>query len=146
MAEEKKLDTAEGESRQGRIPAKFKEIIEKIESMSVLDLSELVKILEEKFGVSGSPMMVAASINGAAAPQEAADAETQDSFSIILKAGGGQKIQVIKVVREVLGLGLKEAKDLVDAAPKTLKEGLKKTEVDELKKKLEEVGATVELK
>ncbi len=129
-----------------KIPAKFKEIVEKIESMSVLDLSELVKILEEKFGVSGSPMMVAASVNGAAATQEAADAETQDSFTIVLKSCGDQKIQVIKVIREALGLGLKEAKDLVDAAPKTLKEGLKKTEVDELKKKLEGAGATVEIK
>jgi len=136
MAEEKKLE----------VPAKFKEIVEKIELMSVLDLSELVKILEEKFGVSGSPMMMAAPINGAAAPQEAAGAETQDSFTIILKAGGDQKIRVIKVIREALGLGLKEAKDLVDAAPKTLKEGLKKAEADELKKKLEEAGATVELK
>ncbi len=135
MAEEKKLE----------VPAKFKDIIEKIETMSVLDLSELVKILEEKFGVSGAPMaMVAPAAN--AAPEGDDSEEAKDSFSIVLKAGGDQKIQVIKVIREALGLGLKEAKDLVDAAPKTLKEGLKKTEVDELKKKLEQAGATVELK
>lgn len=129
------------------IPAKFKKIVEEIESMSVFDLSELVKILEEKFGVSGSPMMMAAPANGAAASQEAAaGAEVQDSFTLVLKAGGDQKIQVIKVVREALGLGLKDAKDLVDAAPKTLKEGLKKAEAEDLKKKLEEAGAVVELK
>lgn len=128
-----------------KIPAKFKEIVEKIETMSVLDLSELVKILEEKFGVSGAPMAIVAPA-ASAAPEGGASEEEKDSFSIVLKAGGDQKIQVIKIIREVLGLGLKEAKDLVDAAPKTLKEGLKKAEADELKKKLEQAGATVELK
>ncbi|PIU99777.1 MAG: 50S ribosomal protein L7/L12 [Candidatus Tagabacteria bacterium CG03_land_8_20_14_0_80_41_22] len=137
MADEKEI----------KIPAKFKELVEKIESMSVLDLSELVKILEEKFGVTASPMMMAAPSGGAPSSEEGApDAETKDAFTIVLKASGDQKIQVIKVVREVLGLGLKEAKDLVDAAPKTIKEGLKKAEAEELKKKLEEAGATVELK
>jgi len=131
-----------------KIPAKFKEIVEKIESMNVLDLSELVKILEEKFGVSATPTSFAvgaptASVGGG---ENAPTEEAKDSFSINLKASGDQKIQVIKVIREALGLGLKEAKDLVDAAPKTLKEGLKKAEADELKKKLEEAGATVELK
>ncbi len=131
-----------------KVPAKFKKIIEEIESMSVLDLSELVKILEEKFGVSPTPAfgVVGAPTASVGAGDATTEEETKDSFSIVLKSGGDQKIQVIKVIREVLGLGLKEAKDVVDAAPKTLKEGLKKTEVDELKKKLEEAGATVELK
>ncbi len=138
MADEKEI----------KVPAKFKELVEKIESMSVLDLAELVKILEEKFGVSGSPMMMAAPVGGGAPSSEegAVDAETKDAFTIVLKASGDQKIQVIKVVREVLGLGLKEAKDLVDAVPKTVKEGLKKAEADDLKKKLEEAGATVEVR
>ncbi len=136
MADEKEI----------KIPAKFKELVEKIESMSVLDLSELVKVLEEKFGVSGSPMMMAAPAGVAVSDEGAAGAEVKDSFTIVLKASGDQKIQVIKIIREVLGLGLKEAKDLVDAAPKTVKEGLKKTEADDLKKKLEAAGATVEMK
>ena len=127
------------------VPAKFKEIIENIEKMSVLELNELVKILEEKFDVSGAPMMMAAPAAGAAAAGEVAT-EEKDSFNVILKAAGDQKIQVIKVIREVVGLGLKEAKDLVDVAPKTVKEGLKKIEAEELKKKLEEAGGVVELK
>ncbi len=143
MAEE--IKTAEGESSQGRIPAKFKKIVEEIESMSVLDLSEFVKILEEKFGVSGTPMAMMAPAASVVSEGGVAE-EAKDSFNLILKTSGDQKIQVIKIVREVLGLGLKEAKDLVDAAPKTLKEGLKRIEADELKKKLEEAGATVELK
>jgi len=132
-------------SEEIKIPAKFKDIIEKIETMSVLELSELVKILEEKFGVSANPMMMAP-LSGSAGADEAVAAEEKDSFNVILKASGDQKIQVIKVIREVLGLGLKEAKDLVDAAPKPVKEGLKKAEADELKKKLEEAGAVVEIK
>lgn len=136
MAEDKKIE----------VPSKFKDIIEKIESMNVLDLSELVKILEEKFGVSSAPMMMAAPSGGGTGVEAAADEEIKDSFTVILKAGGDQKIQVIKVIREVLGLGLKEAKDLVDAAPKPVKEGAKKEEAEELKKKLEEAGATVEVK
>ncbi len=128
-----------------KIPAKFKDIIEKIETMSVLDLSELVKVLEEKFGVSGMAAPTFA-VGAPTSPEANVGEEVKDSFTINLKASGDQKIQVIKVIREALALGLKEAKDLVDAAPKTLKEGLKKTEADELKKKLEEAGATVELK
>ncbi len=135
------------DNKKIEIPAKFKDIVEKIESMSILDLSELVKILEEKFGVSGSPMMMAAPMAGAGAGEGAGEAvEEKDSFNVVLKAGGDQKIQVIKVIREALGLGLKEAKDLVDAAPKPVKEGAKKAEAEELKKKLEEAGATVEIK
>jgi large subunit ribosomal protein L7/L12 len=138
----------EEKDKKIQIPEKFKAIIEQIEKMSVLDLSELVKILEEKFGVSSSPAIMAAPTLAVGAPTspEASVGEEKDSFSLILKTAGDQKIQVIKVIREMLGLGLKEAKDLVDAAPKTLKEGIKKAEAEELKKKLEEVGATVEIK
>ncbi len=137
MAEEKEI----------KVPAKFKDIIEKIESMSVLDLSELVKILEEKFGVSASTSF-AVPLSGTSSEADIGTAaeEEKDSFNVVLKASGDQKIQVIKIVREVLGLGLKEAKDLVDAAPKTVKEGVKKSEADELKTKLEAAGAVVELK
>lgn len=125
------------------VPAKFKDLVEKVESMSVLDLAELVKVFEKKFGVSAAmPMAVAA----APAAGGAAEAEEKTSFNVELKAAGGQKIQVIKVLREITGLGLKEAKDLVDAAPKMVKEGLKKEEAEEMKKKLEEAGATAEIK
>lgn len=118
---------------------KFQDIISKIESLSVLELSELVKALEEKFGVSAAAMAVAGAGAGAAA------AEEKTSWNVVLKSGGEQKINVIKVVKEATGLGLKEAKDIVDGAPKTVKEGLKKEDADELKKKLEEAGATAEL-
>jgi large subunit ribosomal protein L7/L12 len=117
---------------------KFNDIIEKIEKLTVVELAELVKALEEKFGVSAA--MAAAPVAGGAAV-----AEEKTSFNVVLKAGGEQKINVIKVVKDAAGIGLKEAKDLVEGAPKTVKEGLKKEEAEELKKKLEEVGATVEL-
>lgn len=120
---------------------KFKDIIEKIESMTVVELAELVKVLEEKFGVSASAM--AAGGGATAGAGEAAAEKT--SFDVILKAAGEQKINVIKVVKEATGLGLKEAKDLVDGAPKPVKQGMKKEEAEELKKKLEEAGAVVEL-
>jgi large subunit ribosomal protein L7/L12 len=119
---------------------KFNDIIEKVEKMTVLELSELVKALEEKFGVSAAAMAVA----GAGAAGGAA-AEEKTAWTVVLKAGGDQKINVIKVVKEATGLGLKEAKDIVDGAPKNVKEGLKKEDAEELKKKLEAVGATVEL-
>lgn len=128
------------------IPAKFEEIVSKIETMSVLDLSELVKVLEEKFGVSAAmPVMMAGGGAGAGAGDAGAAAE-KTSWNVELKATGEQKIAVIKVLREATGLGLKEAKDIADAAPKMVKEGLKKEEAEELKKKLEGAGATVELK
>ncbi len=120
---------------------KFKDIIEKIETMSVTDLHELVKALEEKFGVSAAAVAVAG--NGAGA---APAAEEKDAFNVVLASAGEQKIAVMKVVKEVLALGLKEAKDLVDGAPATLKEGMKKAEAEDFKKKLEEAGAKVELK
>ena len=117
------------------------QIMEAIESMTVLELSELVKALEEKFGVSA-----AAPVAAAAAPAAAAAAEEQTEFDVILAAAGASKINVIKVVREVTGLGLKEAKELVDGAPKAIKEKISKADADALKAKLEEAGATVEVK
>lgn len=124
------------------IPAKFKDIVEGIEKMSVIDLNELVKLLEKKFGVSAAAVAVAAPAAGAAA----GGASEASTVTIHLKDAGAQKIAVIKVVKEVLGLGLKEAKDLVDAAPSDVKTGVKKAEADEIKKKLEEAGAKVEYK
>lgn len=119
------------------------EILEAISSMSVLELSELVKAIEEKFGVSAAaPVAVAA----AAAPAAGEAAEEKSEFDVILKDAGSQKIQVIKVVREITGLGLKDAKALVDGAPKEVKTGVAKAEAEEMKKKFEAVGATVELK
>src|SRR3989339_1186086 len=120
---------------------KFKDIIEKIEKMSVLELHELVKILEEKFGVSAAAVAVQ-STGGGAIPE----AEEKDAFTVVLASAGEQKIAVMKVVKEVLGLGLKEAKDLVDGAPATLKDGMKKPEAEALKKQIEEAGGKVELK
>lgn len=120
---------------------KFKDIIEKIESMTVVELAELVKVLEEKFGVSASMPMGTG--GGAAA---GAEVEEKSAFDVVLKEAGDQKINVIKVVKEATGLGLKEAKDLVDAAPKAVKEGMKKEDAEALKKQLEDAGATVELK
>ncbi len=120
---------------------KYKDILDKVGEMKVMELAELVKAMEEKFGVSAAmPVMVG---GGAAAGGEAAEEKT--TFNVLLKEAGGQKIQVIKVLREALGLGLKEAKDLTDAAPKVVKEGLKKEEAEELRKKLADAGATAEL-
>jgi large subunit ribosomal protein L7/L12 len=119
------------------------QVVEFIEKMTVLELAELVKELEEKFGVSAAaPVAVAAGPAVAAA----APVEEKDEFDVILKEAGEKKINVIKVVRAVTGLGLKEAKDLVDGAPQTVKEALPKAEAEELKKQLEEAGAKVELK
>lgn len=123
------------------VPAKFKSVVETIEKMTVLDLNELVKLLEKKFGVSAAAVAVAAPVAGGASA-----GEEKSAFNVMLKDGGAQKIAVIKVVKEALGLGLKEAKDLVDAAPSTLKEGMKKEDAEALKKKIEEAGGKVELK
>lgn len=128
------------ENKNVEVPAKFKDIVSAVEGLSVLELNELVKIFEEKFGVSASAVAVA----GPAAA--AGDVEEKDSFAVVLASAGEQKIAVMKVVKEALGLGLKEAKDLVDAAPSTLKEGLKKDEAEALKKSIEEAGGKVELK
>ena len=120
------------------------QILEAIEQMNVLELAELVKDLEEKFGVSAAaPVAVAAApAAGAAAPA----AEEKTEFDVVLKAAGAEKIKVIKVVRELTSLGLKEAKDLVDGAPKTLKEGISKDEAEKIAAQLKEVGAVVEVK
>src|SRR6185436_19202397 len=125
------------------VPAKFASLVESIEKLSVLELSELVKVLEEKFGVSAAaPMMMA----GAAPAAAGEAAEAKDSFTVELTEAGANKINVIKVVREATGVGLKEAKDLVDGAPKAVKENVAKAEAEELKKKLEDAGAKVTLK
>ena len=120
---------------------KFKDIIEKIESMSVMDLHELVKTLEEKFGVSAAAVAVAPAAGGITA-----GAEEKDSYSIHLADAGAQKIAVMKVVKEVLGVGLKEAKDLVDGVPSLLRDAVKKVEAEDIKKKIEMAGGKVELK
>jgi large subunit ribosomal protein L7/L12 len=121
--------------------SKFDSFMKDLESASVLELNDLVKAIEEKFGVSASA--VAAAGPGGAAP---AAAEEQSTYTVVLASAGEQKIAVMKIVKEVFGLGLKDAKDLVDAAPATLKEGMKKEEANDLKKKIEEVGGKVELK
>ena len=135
MADETKIE----------VPAKFADLVKKIEEMSVLDLAELVKVLESKFGVSAAaPMMMAAA---PAAGGEAAEEKT--SFTVMLAGPGDKKIEVIKVIKDITQKGLKEAKDMVDAsasAPQVVKENAKKEEADELKKKLEAAGAKVELK
>ena len=121
------------------------QVVEFIEKMSVLELSELVKELEEKFGVSAAaPVAFAAA--APAAGGDAAPVEEKDEFTVVLKEAGDKKINVIKVVRAVTGLGLKEAKDLVDGAPQNVKESVSKAEAEDLKKQLEEAGASVELK
>ena len=128
------------ELKQVEIPAKFQGLVESIEKLTVMDLAELVKLLEDKFGVSAAAPVMAAAAGGAAA------AEEKSSFNVELAETGGNKIAVIKVVREITGLGLKEAKDMVDAAPKVIKENVSKAEADEMKKKIEEAGAKCNLK
>ncbi|KKW48319.1 MAG: 50S ribosomal protein L7/L12 [Parcubacteria group bacterium GW2011_GWA1_59_11] len=118
---------------------KFNDIIAKIEGLTSVELAELVKALEEKFGISAAAPVMAGGNGGGAAVEE------KTSWNIMLKSGGEQKINVIKVVREVTALGLKEAKDLVDGAPKVVKEGLKKEEAEEIKTKLEAAGAVAEI-
>jgi large subunit ribosomal protein L7/L12 len=132
--------TPVAEEETVEVPAKFKKIVEEIENMSVLELHELVKVFEKKFGVSAAAVAVAG-------PAAAADAgEEQSEFGVELTEAGAQKIAVIKVVKEVLGLGLKEAKEMVDGAPAMVKEGMKKEDAETLKAKLEEAGAKVTLK
>src|SRR5688500_13053236 len=122
------------------------EILEAIGNMSVLELAEMVKDMEEKFGVSAAAPVMAAPAAAAGGAGAAAVEEEKDEFDVILQAAGEKKIQVIKVVREITSLGLKEAKDLVDGAPKPVKEATTKADAEEIKKKLEEAGATVEVK
>ncbi len=137
MSEENKV--VEG-AEKVETPSKFKDLVEKIESLSVIDLHELVKFLEKKFGVSAAAVAVAA------APAAGEAAEAKSTVNVELKSGGANKIAVIKVVKEALGLGLKEAKDLVDAAPSMLKENMGKEDAEALKKKIAEAGGEVAFK
>ena len=130
------------EKKEVAVPAKFKSLVEEIEKITVMDLAELVEILEDKFGVSAAAPMMAM----AAAPGAEAAVEEKSEFDVELASCGENKIAVIKVVKEITGLGLKDAKDLVDAAPKVIKEAVKKEEAEEMKKKLMEAGGTVNLK
>ena len=133
MSEEKKVE----------VPAKFKDLVAEIEKMSVLDLSELVKVLEDKFGVSAAAPVAMMAGTPAAGAEAAAE---KSEFDVELAACGDNKIGVIKIVKDITGLGLKEAKDMVDGAPKVIKSAVKKEEAEELRKKLTEVGASVNLK
>ena len=148
MADEAKKDEtkeAATEDKAVEVPKKFAKLVEEIEKMSVLDLSELVKVLEDKFGVSAAAPVAMAAAPGAAGGD--ADAAPEKSeFNVELTAVGDNKINVIKAVREVTGLGLKEAKDMVDGAPKVIKESVAKADAEEMKKKIEEAGGTAELK
>lgn len=128
------------------VPEKFKSLVEQIEKLSVLDLAELVKVLENKFGVSAQAPVMMGAMPVAAGAAAGAVAEEKTEFDVELKNAGAQKIAVIKVVREITGKGLKEAKDMVDAAPRIVKEKASKAEAEEIKKKLEAAGATAELK
>ncbi|MAZ40497.1 50S ribosomal protein L7/L12 [bacterium] len=132
------------ETTEVKVPEKFEKLVGEIEKMSVLDLSELVKVLEDKFGVSASAAVAVAA--APAAGGDAGGAEEKDSFDVELTAAGDQKVQVIKAIKEALGLGLKEAKDLADAAPAQLKAGMAKADAEALKKAIEEAGGSVELK
>ena len=142
MSEEEKTEAKE-KAKDVEVPSKFKSLVEEVEKMSVLDLAELVKILEDKFGVSAAAPVAAVAAVGAGAEETA---EEKLEFNIELTTTGDNKIGVIKAVRTATELGLKEAKDLVDAAPKVIKENVKKEEAEEIKKKIEEAGGTVTLK
>ena len=137
-----KEEVASDEGQDVEVPKKFKTIVDAVDSMSVLDLYELVKLLEKKFGVSAAAVAVA----GGSANGDGDEAEEKSSFDVELTSCGAQKIAVIKVIKAALGLGLKEAKELVDAAPTSLKKDMKKDEAEALKKDIEEAGGTIELK
>ncbi|MEK7664104.1 MAG: 50S ribosomal protein L7/L12 [Patescibacteria group bacterium] len=144
MTEETKVDNPE--KTEVEVPTKFKNLVEGVEKMSIVELAELVKVLENKFGVSAAVPVAVSAPGGAIA---AGSAEEKTSFNVELKEVGAQKIEVIKVVRDVTAKGLKESKDLVDAAalaPQMIKEGIKKEEAEEIKKKFEAAGAKVEVK
>ncbi len=142
---EKKEEKKE-KKKEEKVSEKLQEIIKKVEELSVIELADLVKALEDKFGVSATPQVIASA--GAASAGEGGEVaeEKKESVSVILKDAGQAKVQIIKDIKEIMGLGLKEAKDLVDAAPKALKENISVSEAEEIKKKLEESGATVEIK
>jgi len=140
-----KPEAKDEEKSDIQLSGKMKDIISSIEGMTVLELSNLVKVLEDKFGVTAAQPVMAAGMAGAAAPGAAA-AEEKTSFDVVLVSTGSNKIQVIKEIRTITTLGLKEAKDLVEAAPKTVKEAVAKEEAEQIKKKIEATGAKVELK
>ena len=142
VAEEAAPAAAASEEASVEVPEKFKKIVEQIEEMSVLELSELVKVFEGKFGVSASAVAVVGPAAGGAAGGE----DAKSTFTVELSDAGANKIQVIKAVKEILGLGLKEAKDLVDGAPSVVKENVGKEDADALKAKIEEAGGKVTLK
>lgn len=144
MADDKSKDAATDAAEEKKeIPKKFQKLVKEIEELSVLDLSELVSVLEDHFGVSAAaPMAVAAA---PAAADAGGDDDEQSEFDVMLKDAGGQKVAVIKAVKDLTGLGLADAKGIVDGAPKAVKEGVSKEEAEEAKAKLEEAGATVEL-
>lgn len=144
MAEENK-DIEKTEEVKKEVPEKFKALVDQISELSVLDLAELVKVLEDHFGVSAAAPVAVAGAAPAAGGGEEEAAEAKSSYNIFLSAAGDKKIDVIKAVREVSGLGLAESKAVVDGAPKMVKEGVPAEEAEEAKKKLEEAGATVEL-
>ena len=146
MAEEEKTEAAEvAKEEKVEIPAKFKDLVKQIEELSVLELSELVKILEKHFGVSAAAPAAAAAGPAAGGAEAGEAAPEKSSFTIMLNDAGASKINVIKAVREITGLGLAESKALVDGAPKAVKENVPAAEAQEAKKALEEAGATVEL-
>ncbi|MCX8016107.1 MAG: 50S ribosomal protein L7/L12 [Patescibacteria group bacterium] len=128
------------------VDKKLQDIIEEIEKLNVLELSQLVKALEEKFGVSAAPQIMAVAGGNAGSGAAGAAGEEKTTFDVVLTNAGDAKVQVIKVVKDITGLGLKEAKDLVDGAPKPVKQGVKKEEAEQIKKQLEEAGAIVEIK
>ncbi len=131
--------------KEEKVSEKLQEIIKKVEELNVIELVDLVNALEDKFGVSAVPQVVA-SAGATSAGEEEVAGEKKESVSVILKDAGQAKVQIIKDIKEIMGLGLKEAKDLVDAAPKALKENISVSEAEEIKKRLEEAGATVEIK
>lgn len=133
-------DEADEAEEEVEVPAQFKALVEQVENMSVLELNKLVKVLEKKFGVSAAAMAVAGPAAGGAA------AEEKTEFDVVLTSDGGAKIPTMKAVKALLGLGLKEAKELVEGTPATLKEGVSKEEAEEIKKTIEEAGAKVEIK
>lgn len=144
VKEEAAAPAEESKEEKKEVPAKFKGLVDQISELSVLDLAELVKVLEDHFGVSAAaPVAVAATGGGGGGEEEAAEAKS--SYNIMLTAAGEKKIDVIKAVREVSGLGLAESKEVVDSAPKMVKENVPAEEAEEAKKKLEEAGATIEL-
>lgn len=145
--EEKQAPEASSDqAKEVDVPEKFKDLVKQIEELSVMDLAELVKVLEDKFGVSAMPMAAAPAAGATGGEVGGEASEEKSTVNVELTSVGEQKIGVVKVVKEITGLGLKEAKDLVDGAPGVIKEGIKREEAEEMKKKLEEAGAGVELK